>query len=101
MGKCDKDDAFKVMDAFIDLGGNFLDTANNYQNDESEEWVGEWMESRGVRDQMVYVSLWTSFFEIITHPVPGSRPNILPATAPTVDLSSQFSRTLWVTLQRV
>ena len=25
----------------------------NYQNEESEAWIGEWMEKRGVRDQMI------------------------------------------------
>lgn len=34
-------------------GGNFIDTANTYQNEESELWLGEWMESRGVRDEMI------------------------------------------------
>lgn len=32
--------------------GNFIDTANNYQFEESEKWLGEWMRKRGVRDQM-------------------------------------------------
>lgn len=35
-----------------DSAGNFIDTANNYQSEESEEWIGEWMRKRGVRDQM-------------------------------------------------
>lgn len=33
-------------------GGNFIDTANNYQFQESEKWLGEWMKKRGVRDEM-------------------------------------------------
>ena len=53
MGECDKDTSFKILDYFYENGGNFLDTSNNYQNEESETWVGEWMEKRGVRDQMV------------------------------------------------
>lgn len=56
MGECDKDTSFAVLDAFFDLGGNFIDTANAYQCEESEEWLGEWMEKKGNRDQMVYVS---------------------------------------------
>lgn len=55
MGECDKDTSFEVLDAFFDLGGNFIDTANAYQCEESEEWLGEWMEKKGNRDQMVYV----------------------------------------------
>jgi aryl-alcohol dehydrogenase-like predicted oxidoreductase len=30
-----------------------IGSANNYQNEESEQWIGEWMEERGNRDQMV------------------------------------------------
>jgi aryl-alcohol dehydrogenase-like predicted oxidoreductase len=26
MGKCSKDDAFALMDAFYNMGGNFIDT---------------------------------------------------------------------------
>lgn len=41
MGTCDKDTAFEILDYFYDQGGNFIDTANNYQNEESEQWLGE------------------------------------------------------------
>ncbi len=34
-------------------GGNFIDTASNYQNEQSEMWIGEWMKERGCRDEMV------------------------------------------------
>ncbi|KAL2867030.1 NADP-dependent oxidoreductase domain-containing protein [Aspergillus lucknowensis] len=57
MGKCKKEEAFALMDAFYDMGGNFIDTANNYQEGNSEMWIGEWMESRGNRDQMVVVKV--------------------------------------------
>ena len=53
MGECDKETTFGILDHFYENGGNFIDTANNYQNEESEKWIGEWMESRGVRDEMV------------------------------------------------
>ncbi|KAI0717762.1 aryl-alcohol dehydrogenase [Cerioporus squamosus] len=53
LGAMDKEASFKLLDAFYEAGGNFIDTANNYQDETSEEFIGEWMESRGVRDQMV------------------------------------------------
>jgi aryl-alcohol dehydrogenase-like predicted oxidoreductase len=68
MGKCSKKDAFAIMDAFYENGGNFIDTyvmlstikkqltlpsANNYQSEQSEEWIGDWMRARRNRDQMV------------------------------------------------
>ena len=52
-GAMDKEGSFKLLDAFYEAGGNFIDTANNYQDESSEEFIGEWMEARGVRDQMV------------------------------------------------
>ncbi|KAL4820984.1 NADP-dependent oxidoreductase domain-containing protein [Aspergillus spinulosporus] len=62
MGKCSKEDAFALMDAFYDMGGNFIDTANNYQEGDSERWIGEWMESRGNRDQIVLATKYTTGF---------------------------------------
>lgn len=53
MGTMDKQSSFKLLDAFYDAGGNFIDTSNNYQDESSEEFIGEWMETRGIRDQMV------------------------------------------------
>ena len=53
MGAMDKESSFKLLDAFYEAGGNFIDTANNYQDETSEQFLGEWMEARGIRDQMV------------------------------------------------
>ncbi len=60
LGECDKKTAFEMMDYFHSQGGNFIDTANNYQNEESEQWIGEWMQERGVRDQMVIATKFTT-----------------------------------------
>lgn len=60
MGECDKDTSFALLDAFYEMGGNFVDTANSYQDEESEEWIGEWMEKRGNRDSMVVATKYTS-----------------------------------------
>ncbi|KAI5363316.1 Putative NADP-dependent oxidoreductase domain-containing protein [Septoria linicola] len=60
MGECSKDTVFEILDYFYDQGGNFIDTANGYQDEQSEEWIGEWMEARGVRDQMVIATKYTS-----------------------------------------
>ncbi|KAI0394392.1 aldo/keto reductase [Xylariaceae sp. FL0594] len=63
MGTCDKETVFKILDYFHKKGGNFIDTANNYQFGESEQWIGEWMKVRGVRDQMVIATKYTTNFE--------------------------------------
>lgn len=38
MGDMTRETAFEIMDFFFESGGNFIDTANNYQNEESEIW---------------------------------------------------------------
>ena len=46
-----KDESKAVFDAFVEAGGNFLDTADGYTNGTSEKFVGEFI--RGKRDQFV------------------------------------------------
>ncbi|KAJ5537615.1 hypothetical protein N7513_005568 [Penicillium frequentans] len=60
MGSMDKEQSFKLLDAFVEAGGNFIDTANNYQNEQSEAWIGEWMTARKNRDQMVIATKFTT-----------------------------------------
>ncbi|KAK9484652.1 NADP-dependent oxidoreductase domain-containing protein [Lipomyces starkeyi] len=63
MGECSKDTAFEILDYFTSQGGNFIDTANNYQNEESESWLGEWMASRNNRDQIVLATKYSSSYK--------------------------------------
>ncbi|KAF4305364.1 hypothetical protein GTA08_BOTSDO06388 [Botryosphaeria dothidea] len=60
LGSMDKGQAFKLLDTYFDAGGNFIDTANNYHDEQSEEWLGEWIEKRGIRDQVVLATKYTS-----------------------------------------
>ncbi|KII90748.1 hypothetical protein PLICRDRAFT_174119 [Plicaturopsis crispa FD-325 SS-3] len=53
LGAMDKTSSFKLLDAFYDAGGNFIDTSSNYQDETSEKFIGEWAEERGIRDQLV------------------------------------------------
>ena len=53
-----KRDAYAILDAFLDMGGNFIDTSNNYAHwagtgDESETLLGEWLSERKCRDRVV------------------------------------------------
>ena len=57
-GKCEPADT--LLDAFFEQGGNFIDTANTYNQGESEELIGQWMEKRGTRDQMVLATKYSS-----------------------------------------
>lgn len=62
MGACDQKQTEEILDFFYSQGGNFIDTANNYQFEESEQWIGEWMKKRGNRDQMVIATKYTTCF---------------------------------------
>lgn len=62
MGKCDKKTTFEMLDYFFDNGGNFIDTSNNYQFEQSEQWIGEWLASRKNRDQIVLATKFTTFY---------------------------------------
>ncbi|KAI0692296.1 NADP-dependent oxidoreductase domain-containing protein, partial [Cerioporus squamosus] len=59
-GAMDKASSFALLDAYYDAGGNFIDTANSYQDGSSEAFIGEWMETRGIRDQMVVATKYSA-----------------------------------------
>ena len=63
MGSMNKEQAFELLDAFYEAGGNCIDTANSYQNEESEIWIGEWMASRKLRDQIVIATKFTGDYK--------------------------------------
>jgi aryl-alcohol dehydrogenase-like predicted oxidoreductase len=66
----DKETSFKVLDAFVDAGFNFIDTADVYstwvpgnKGGDSEAIIGAWLKARGHRDKMVIatkVSIFTN-----------------------------------------
>jgi len=56
----DEDASFTVLDAYMDAGGNFVDSADVYarwapgnRGGESEEVLGRWMASRGNRSSVI------------------------------------------------
>src|SRR4051812_27752663 len=42
-----------VFDAYVDAGGNFVDTADVYASGRSEELLGSFIAARGLRDSIV------------------------------------------------
>ncbi|KAI0757949.1 Aldo/keto reductase [Fomes fomentarius] len=60
MGSMNKESSFKLLDAYFQAGGNFIDTANQYQSGSSEEFIGEWQESRAIRDQLILATKYTN-----------------------------------------
>ncbi|MFF8731263.1 aldo/keto reductase [Streptomyces sp. NPDC015171] len=58
--RTDEKTSFAVLDRYVEAGGNFIDTSNNYafwedggQGGQSEELLGRWRRSRGVGDEIV------------------------------------------------
>jgi aryl-alcohol dehydrogenase-like predicted oxidoreductase len=62
----EKNPSFEIMEAFGNAGGNFLDTANRYQDGQSEEIVGEFINQRD-RDYWVLATKY-SLFDNQTNP---------------------------------
>ena len=59
----DKAASFAILDAFMDMGFNAIDTADVYsifvpghKGGESETVIGEWMQARGNRDKVVLIT---------------------------------------------
>ncbi|GAB6938228.1 aldo/keto reductase [Isoptericola variabilis] len=56
--RTDEETSFAILDRFVEAGGTFLDTANNYNawglgyGRDSEDVLGRWLASRGSRDQV-------------------------------------------------
>lgn len=54
----DKDEARRIFDAYVDQGGNFIDTASNYTNGTSEKLLGEFARDR--RESLVLATKYTT-----------------------------------------
>ena len=52
-----KDESRKIFEAFVEAGGNFIDTANNYTDGTSERYVGEFIAAE--RDRFVVATKYT------------------------------------------
>ncbi|SDQ93954.1 aldo/keto reductase [Flagellimonas zhangzhouensis] len=95
----DKDASFKILDAFVDKGFNFIDTADMYsywvdggEGGQSETILGEWMKARGNRSDVIMATKVGG--ETGTHPVDTSKKHILE----TVDKSLQRLQTDYIDL---
>jgi aryl-alcohol dehydrogenase-like predicted oxidoreductase len=49
----DEQTAYALLDTALEAGINTFDTANSYGGGRSEEWLGRWLTSRGVRDDVI------------------------------------------------
>ncbi len=55
----DKDESRKQFYAFLEAGGNFIDTANRYTEGTSERFVGEFVKESGKKDELVIATKYS------------------------------------------
>lgn len=56
---CDEDASAQMIHAFVEAGGNFIDTADVYATGESERIVGKVLNDASLRDEMVIATKYT------------------------------------------
>lgn len=94
----DEQQSFKILDAFVAAGFNFIDTADTYAwwvngtGGQSETIIGKWMKARGNRDKLVIATKVGS--ETREHPFDISKKHILKS----VDESLQRLQTDYIDL---
>ena len=78
----DEGESFEVLDAYVEAGGNFIDTANSYlvEHGRSETIIGRWMAERGNRDELV-----------IATKVGGGKGAVRSLSAATIEREAQAS----------
>jgi aryl-alcohol dehydrogenase-like predicted oxidoreductase len=55
---CDRETSRSLVRAFLDKGGNFIDTADTYSDGASEEWIGEAIGSLPRDDLIIASKCW-------------------------------------------
>jgi aryl-alcohol dehydrogenase-like predicted oxidoreductase len=60
-----EDTSMRILDRYRERGGNFIDTADSYAAGRSEMIIGNWMQSRGVREQTIVA---TKIGRTLDHP---------------------------------
>ena len=49
----DLESSHDILDAYVEWGGNAIHTADSYSGGRSEHIIGQWLSSRGLRDEIV------------------------------------------------
>jgi aryl-alcohol dehydrogenase-like predicted oxidoreductase len=53
----DEAESRRIFDAFLEAGGNFIDTSNRYQESQSEQWLGNFIQTN--RDRIVLATKYS------------------------------------------
>lgn len=97
----DSELAFRIMDAYAEMGGNFLDTARVYGLTDdgvslSERCVGAWIRSRGMRERVVLATKG-AHYSLKDHSKRLSRADILADCESSLrDLGVDFIDIYWL-----
>ncbi|KAK0340597.1 hypothetical protein LTR94_029879, partial [Friedmanniomyces endolithicus] len=65
----DKSGSSAILDAYLEAGGNFIDTADVYSGGQSEAFLGDYVAERSLRDRLVIAT--KSGFGVSDHPHSG------------------------------
>jgi len=86
----------RVLDAYAEAGGNFLDTANKYHNGQTEEILGRWLE--GKRHRQVVATKYTLAMDHTDPNAAGnSRKNMMRSVEDSLRrLETDYIDLLWV-----
>ncbi len=91
-----QEESFAIIDRYLEVGGNFIDTANQYNGGASEETLGAYFAGRpGVRDRVV---LGTKFGGTMDSPNPNAGGAGRKAVLAQLDASLRRLRTDYVDL---
>ncbi|MFW6232425.1 MAG: aldo/keto reductase [Bacteroidota bacterium] len=91
-----KDESRKIFNAYLDKGGNFIDTANYYTRGTSEKFIGEFM--KGMREKLVIATKYTSSMDFADPNASGShRKNMVQAVEASLKrLGTDYIDLYWV-----
>lgn len=87
---CDASTSCSILDAFIERGGNFIDTADVYGNGASESIIGEYVAQRDLRDSIVLATKYSLGGHLAD---PDSYGNAGPSLTKALDASLRRLRT--------
>lgn len=92
-----KDESRKMFEAFLEAGGNFIDTANGYTNGASETMLGEFIQAE--RERVVLATKYTQASSFGTDPNAGGnqRKNMMQSVEASLKrLKTDYIDVLWM-----
>lgn len=92
-----RDESRKIFDAYLEAGGNFIDTANAYTNGSSETMLGEFVQTE--RERIVLATKYTQALSLGKDPNAGGnqRKNMMQSVEASLKrLKTDYIDVLWM-----